>query len=117
MLIIKTIGISIKIFINIFSTQEQLKHYSKDCNPNHIFIFENDEIINQLFNSIIFVPFELYESYGYTSKKELIIFIGGLLKGFSKQIHYLSKFSSFLILGIHEVWSLGFRFLQFLIPR
>ena len=70
--------------------------------PNRIFIFENEENINQLINSIIFVPYELYESYGCTSKKELIIFIGGLFEGFSKPIHYLSKSSSFLILGIHE---------------
>ena len=44
----------------------------------------------------------IYESYGFTSRKELIIFIEGIFKGFSKPIHFLSKSASFIILGIHE---------------
>ena len=70
--------------------------------PNNIFIFEKEENINLLINSIIFIPYELYDSYGCTFKKELIIFIEGLFERFSKPIHYLSKSSSFMILGIHE---------------
>jgi hypothetical protein len=70
--------------------------------PNREFIFEKEENINQLINSIIFVPYELYESHGCTFKRELIIFIGGLFEQFSKPIHYLSKSCSFIILGFHE---------------
>lgn len=70
--------------------------------PNRIFIFQKEENINKLINSIIFVPYELYESYGCTLKPELTIFIPGLFEKFSKPIHFLSKSASFIILGIHE---------------
>ena len=70
--------------------------------PNHLFIFGNEEIINKLINNIVFVPYELYDAYGCTAKKELVIFIEGLFERFSKPVHYLSKSSSFIILGTHE---------------
>ena len=79
--------------------------------PNGFFIFENEENINQLIDSIVFVPFELYETYGYTAKRELLIFIEGLFEHFSKPMHYLSKSSAFIILGLHEGcghWSSSF---------
>ena len=70
--------------------------------PNRLFIFGNEEIINKLIDSIVFVPYELFEAYGCTAKKELVIFIEGLFERFSKPVHYLSKSSSFIILGTHE---------------
>ena len=76
--------------------------------PDYEFIFDDEKNINNLIDSIIFVPYDLYDSYGITFKKELLIFIGGLFENFSKEIHYLSKSSSFIILLIHEVcvhWS------------
>ena len=79
--------------------------------PKYEFLFNNKENIDKLFDSIIFVPFDLYNSYGITFRKELIIFIEGLFDGFSKPMHYLSKSSSFIILGIHEGcghWSSSF---------
>ena len=79
--------------------------------PNYEFIFDDEKNINNLIDSIIFVPYDLYESYGITFRKELLIFIGGLFENFSKQIHYLSKSSSFIVLGIHEGcvhWSSSF---------
>jgi hypothetical protein len=79
--------------------------------PNYEFIFDDEKNINSLVDSIIFVPYDLYEAYGITFRKELLIFIGGLFENFSKQIHYLSKSSSFIVLGIHEGcahWSSSF---------
>ena len=79
--------------------------------PDYEFIFDDEKNINNLIDSIIFVPYDLYDFYGITFRKELLIFIGGLFENFSKQIHYLSKSSSFIVLGIHEGcvhWSSSF---------
>ena len=79
--------------------------------PNYEFIFDDEKNINNLIDSIIFVPYDLNEAYGITFRKELLIFIGGLFENFSKKIHYLSKSSSFIVLGIHEGcihWSSSF---------
>ena len=46
-----------------------------DFYSNEEFIFDKDEIINELFNSIIFVPFPLHNVYSVTDKKTLLIFI------------------------------------------
>ena len=70
--------------------------------PNKIYIFDKEEIINELFNSIIFVPFPIYEGYCATNKKDLSIFINGLISSFFSPIVYLSKSCSFIILGLHE---------------
>ena len=70
--------------------------------PNKIYIFDKEEIINELFNSIIFVPFPIYEGYCATNKKDLSIFINGLISSFFSPILYLSKSCSFIILGLHE---------------
>ena len=72
----------------------------KNLYPNKHFIFEDNNNINLLINNIIFVPYPIYESYGCTYKDELTIFINGLVDSFSKQIIYLSKSASFIILGI-----------------
>ena len=88
-----------------------IKSLFKLLYPNYEFIFDDEKNINNLIESIIFVPYDLYDSYGFTFKKELLIFIGGLFENFSKEIHYLSKSSSFIVFGIHEGcvhWSSSF---------
>ena len=78
---------------------------------NKKYIFEEENIINQLINSIIFVPYTLYKSFGCTFKKHLIIFINGLINSYSGPISFLSKSSSFQILGLHEGcshWASGY---------
>ena len=88
-----------------------IKSLFKLLYPNYEFIFDKEININNLIDSIIFVPYDLYDSYGITFRKVLLIFIGGLFENFSKEIHYLSKSSSFIILGIHEgcgQWSSSF---------
>ena len=88
-----------------------IKSLFKLLYPNYEFIFDKEININNLIDSIIFVPYDLYDSYGITFRKELLIFIGGLFENFSKEIHYLSKSSSFIVLGIHEGcvhWSSSF---------
>ena len=88
-----------------------IKSLFKLLYPNYEFIFDKEININNLIDSIIFVPYDLYDSYGITFRKELLIFIGGLFENFSKEIHYLSKSYSFIVLGIHEGcvhWSSSF---------
>ena len=88
-----------------------IKSLFKLLYPNYEFIFDDEKNVNNLIDSIIFVPYDLYDSYGITFRKELLIFIGGLFENFSKKIHYLSKSSSFIVLGIHEGcvhWSSSF---------
>lgn len=65
-------------------------------------IFDSEETVNELFNDLIFVPYPTYKSHGITFKKGLIIFINGLIESYFGPITYLSKSSSFIILGIHE---------------
>ena len=73
-----------------------------DYYPNEEYIFDKDEIINELFNSIIFVPFPFNNAYGATNKKALLIFINGSMNNYKDQITYLGKSGSFIILGLHE---------------
>ena len=73
-----------------------------DYYPNERYIFDKDEIINELFNSIIFVPFPFDNAYGITNKKTLLIFINGSMNSFNGKITYLGKSGSFIILGLHE---------------
>ena len=40
--------------------------------PNYEFIFDDKKNINNLIDSIIFVPYDLYEPYGITFRKELL---------------------------------------------
>jgi len=70
--------------------------------PGKTFIFENEENINELINSILFVPYPFYKSYGCTYKKELLIFVNGSVDSFPDYIIFLSKSSSLIILVIHE---------------
>ena len=44
----------------------------------------------------------MYEAYGITNKKTLLIFISGLINEFNGSITYLGKSCSFIILGLHE---------------
>jgi hypothetical protein len=88
-----------------------IKSLFKILYPNYEYLFDDEKNINNLLDSIIFVPFDLFGSYGITFRKELLIFIGGLFDNFRKQFQYLSKSSSFIILGIHEgcvYWSSSF---------
>jgi len=73
-----------------------------DFYSNEEFIFDKDEIINELFNSIIFVPFPLHNVYSVTDKKTLLTFINGSMKNYTSQITYLGKSCSFIILELHE---------------
>lgn len=89
------------LFKNILHSKA-IKSLFNDFYPNKEYIFDKDEIINELFNSIIFVPFPIYEAYGITNKKTLLIFISGLINDFIGPITYLGKSCSFIILGLHE---------------
>ena len=67
------------------------------------YIFDNDEVIDEYLDSIIYVPCKM-KSYGYTLKDLLIVFIEGLpplLYG-NREMAILSKLSSFQVLSIHE---------------
>ena len=72
---------------------------------NNMNIFKKDEIIEQIFDSIIFTPFKLLEPYGMTMKPFLIIFINGLPpeQKVIDEIGLLNSCSSFEIIGIHEI--------------
>lgn len=95
-----------KIIFRYILQSNTLRTLLSNFYPNKIYIFDKEEIINELFNSIIFVPFPIYEGYGATNKKDLSIFINGLISSFSSPIVYLSKSCSFIILGLHEGCSL-----------
>ena len=99
-----------KIIKNILQSNT-IKTLFQDLYPNKSFIFEKEENINQLLNSIIFVPYPLYKSYGYTFKKGLIIFIDSSIDPFYEQIIYLSKSFSLILSIIHEAcfhWASAF---------
>ena len=67
------------------------------------YIFDNDDIVEEYLNSIIYVPCKL-KSYGYTLKDLLLVFIEGLPPSISgnREMSILSKLSSFQILSLHE---------------
>ena len=73
-----------------------------NLNDSSIEIYDINSKVNDLIKSIIFIPYEFNDTYGITTKKELVIFIGGLFDSITKPIQYLSRSCSFLILGIHE---------------
>ena len=89
------------LFKNIFRSKT-IKTLFNDIYPNKEFIFDNDEIVDELFKSIIFIPFQIHNAYSMTNKKTLLIFISGLINKFDGPITYLGKSCSFIILGIHE---------------
>ena len=89
------------LFKNILHSKT-IKTLFDDFYPNKEYIFDKDEIINELLNSIIFVPFPLHEVYSITNKKTLLIFISGLINDFEGPITYLGKSCSFIILCLHE---------------
>ena len=89
------------LFKNILHSKT-IKTLFNDIHPNKEYIFDNDEIVAELFNSIIFIPFHIHNAHGMTNKKALLIFINGLISKFNGPITYLGKSCSFIILGIHE---------------
>ena len=104
-----------KIFQHILQSKT-IKTLFELLYPKYDYLFDKKENIDKLIDSIIFIPYDLYNSYGITFRKELIIFIGGLFENFSKPMHYLSKSSCFIILGIHEGcghWSSSFYSIQY----
>lgn len=70
---------------------------------NKKYLFKKDEIFNKIFNSIIFVPYVLKESYAITNKRFLAIFINGLPPDNNEKINLMNSSSSFQILGLHEI--------------
>ena len=69
---------------------------------NSSYIFDENETFDQLFKSIVFVPYGLEDSYGMTAKDFLIIFINGLPPENIDKISILNSSSSLQILGFHE---------------
>ena len=81
-------------------------------NKDKNYIFDNDEIVEEYLNSIIYVPCKM-KVYGYTAKELLIVFIEGLppFECSYKEMAILSKLCSFQIISIHEGgshWSSGY---------
>ena len=70
---------------------------------NSIYIYNKNETFDDLFNSIVFVPYGLADSYGMTAKDFLIIFINGLPPENIDKISILNSSSSLQILGFNEV--------------
>ena len=96
---------------NIFKSETMktlfLKIYPEVFN-NSSYIFNENETFDELFKSIVFVPYSLEDSYGMTAKDFLIIFINGLPPENIDKISILNSSSSLQILGLHEVgahWS------------
>ena len=91
---------------NIFKSETMktlfLKIFPEVFN-NSSYIFNENETFDELFKSIVFVPYGLEDSYGMTAKDFLIIFINGLPPENIDKISLLNSSSSFQILGIHEV--------------
>ena len=69
------------------------------------YIFKKNDIFEKIFDSIIFVPYILDDSYAVTAKDFLIIFINGLPPDNNKKISLVNGSSSFQILGLHEISS------------
>ena len=51
-------------------------------------LLNNDKIIREIIESIVFVPYKLDEAYGKTLKSFLKIFINGLPPAFLKKKYY-----------------------------
>ena len=74
-------------------------------------IFSDDKILDEIIESIIFVPYEIGNAYGATSKTFLKIFINGLSPKFVQKGTIVICSSSFQIFNIHEVsehWICGY---------
>ena len=70
-----------KIFKHILQSKT-IKTLFELLYPKYDYLFDKKENIDKLIDSIIFIPYDLYNSYGVTFRKELIIFIGGLFEKF-----------------------------------
>ena len=64
-------------------------------------IFSDDKILDEIIESIIFVPYEIGNAYGATSKTFLKIFINGLSPKFVQKGTIVICSSSFQIVNIH----------------
>ena len=67
-------------------------------------ILNNDKTFKDIKESIIFVPYKLYEAYGATLKSFLKIFINGLPPAIPEKEILLNSSSSFQIIAIHEIF-------------
>ena len=70
-----------KIFKHILQSKT-IKTLFELLYPEYDCLFDKKENIDKLIDSIIFIPYDLYNSYGITFRKELIIFIEGLFEKF-----------------------------------
>ena len=91
-------------------TLKTVLHYLRPELKN-LEIFEDDKIVKEIFESIIFVPYEIINAYGASSKSFLKIFINGLSPKYIGKVTILNSSSSFQIVNIHEVsenWICGY---------
>ena len=91
-------------------TLKTLLHYLRPELKNFE-IFEEDKILKEIFESIIFVPYKIANAYGASSKIFLKIFINGLSPKYVEKETILNSSSSFQIVNIHEVigyWICGY---------
>lgn len=96
---------NIKLMKYIFqsSTMKSLFSYVyPEVYQNGNYIFNNKKILEELINSIIFVPYKLSNAYANTLKDYLVIFINGLPPRENNKIQILNGSSSFQILCVHE---------------
>ena len=70
---------------------------------NGNYIFEKNDIFDKIYESIIFVPYNLKDSYSITEKDFLIIFINGLPPDNNEIINLINGSSSFQIIGLLEI--------------
>ena len=91
-------------------TLKTILHYLRPELKN-LEIFEDDKIVKEIFESIIFVPYEITNAYSASSKEFLKIFINGLSPKYVEKETILNSSSSFQIVNIHEVlgnWICGY---------
>ena len=75
-------------------TLKTILHYLRPELKN-LEIFEDDKIVKEIFESIIFVPYEIDNAYGASSKTFLKIFINGLSPKYVEKETILNSSSSF----------------------
>ena len=91
-------------------TLKTILHYLRPELKN-MKIFEDDKIVKEIFESIVFVPYEISNAYGASSKAFLKIFINGLSPKYAEKGTILNSSSSFQIVNIHEIsghWICGY---------
>ena len=96
---------NIKLMKYIFQSPTMKSLFSyvyPEVYQNGKYIFNNIKILEELANSFIFVPYKLSNTYGFTLKDYLVIFINGLPPRENNKIQILNGSSSFQILALHE---------------